>query len=126
VSVPTSLAADGILLLHLAFVLFVVLGGLLVMRWPKLAWLHVPALLWGVAVEICGWYCPLTPLENALRERAGGAAYQEDFIARYLLPVLYPEGLTRRAQVALGLLALLLNVGVYTIVWRRRWVKGVQ
>jgi hypothetical protein len=119
-------AADGILLLHLGFVLFVVIGGLLVMRWPKLAWLHVPALLWGVAVEICGWYCPLTPLENALRERAGGAAYQEDFIARYLLPVLYPEGLTRRAQVALGLLALLLNLAVYAIVWRRRWAKRVQ
>jgi hypothetical protein len=117
------MAADGILLLHLAFVVFVVVGGLLVLRWPKLAWLHIPAAVWGVAVEVYGWYCPLTPLENALRERAGGAAYQGDFIARYLLPILYPEGLTRRAQVVLGLSTLLLNLAVYIIAWRRRRAK---
>lgn len=120
VSVPLSVLADGILLLHLAFVVFVVLGGLLAVRWPKMAWLHLPAAIWGVAVEMFGWYCPLTPLENALRERAGGAAYDGDFIARYLLPVLYPEGLTRPAQIVLGAIALLLNVAVYTYVWRRR------
>lgn len=85
-----------------------------------MAWLHLPAAIWGVAVEMFGWYCPLTPLENALRERAGGAAYDGDFIARYLLPVLYPEGLTRPAQIVLGAIALLLNVAVYTYVWRRR------
>lgn len=124
--VPISVAADAILLLHLAFVLFVVVGGLLVLRWPKVAWLHVPAAVWGVAVEMYGWYCPLTPLENALRERAGGPAYQGDFIARYLLPVLYPEGLTRSAQVMLGLMALLLNLAVYTIVWRRRRAMRLQ
>jgi hypothetical protein len=120
VSVPLSVLADGILLLHLAFVVFVVLGGLLAVRWPRMAWLHLPAAIWGVAVEMFGWYCPLTPLENALRERAGGAAYDGDFIARYLLPVLYPEGLTRPAQIVLGAIALLLNVAVYTYVWRRR------
>ena len=85
-----------------------------------MAWLHLPAAIWGVAVEVFGWYCPLTPLENVLRERAGGAAYEGDFIARYLLPVLYPEGLTRPAQIGLGAIVLLLNVAVYTYAWRRR------
>jgi hypothetical protein len=115
-----SLAADVILVLHLAFVVFVVSGGLLSIRWPRAAWIHVPAALWGVAVEVFGWYCPLTPLETVLRERAGGAAYEGDFIARYVLPVLYPDGLTRTAQIVLGVLALLLNLGVYTYAWHRR------
>ena len=103
-----------------------VVGGLLVLRWPKVAWLHIPAAVWGVAVEMYGWYCPLTPLENALRDGAGGQAYQGDFVARYLLPVLYPEGLTRRAQVMLGLLTLLVNLAVYAVVWRRRRATRVQ
>ena len=124
---PFSWAADGVLVLHLGFVMFVALGGLLVVRWPRAAWIHLPAAVWGIAVEFFGWYCPLTPLENALRERAGGAAYEGDFIARYLLPVLYPDGLTREAQIALGLLALALNLAVYGYAWRlRRRARAVR
>ncbi len=111
--------ADAVLVLHFGFVLFVVLGGLLVLKWRRLAWLHVPAALWGAAIEFGGWICPLTPLENHLRELAGEAPYMGDFIARYLMPVLYPEGLTRRTQVVLGVAALLVNLGVYSIVLGR-------
>jgi hypothetical protein len=116
----SHLLANAVVLLHLVFVLFVVFGGLLVIRWPRMAWLHLPAVVWGVAVELFGWYCPLTPLEHTLHEQAGGAAYEGDFIARYLLPVLYPDGLTRTAQIALGLFALAVNAAIYTAAWRRR------
>lgn len=114
------LAADAIVLLHLAFVAFVVLGGALVLRRPRLAWLHVPAVLWAALVEFAGWICPLTPLEVELRIAAGGAGYGGDFIGHYLLPLLYPAGLTRGVQVALGALVLALNLGVYFLLWRRR------
>lgn len=110
-----SFLADAVLVLHGVFVLFVVLGGLLVLRWPRLAWLHVPAAVWGVAVEFAGWYCPLTPLENRFRALAGDAMYEGDFVARYLLPVIYPDGLTRRSQIVLGLFALAMNIGIYAI-----------
>lgn len=114
-----SAAADAVLVLHFGFVLFVALGGLLALRWPRVLWVHAPAALWGVAIEFGGWICPLTPLENALRERAGGAVYRGDFVARYLMPMIYPEGLTREAQITLGLIALVGNAVIYAIVWRR-------
>ncbi len=85
------LAADGVLLLHLAFVLFVVGGGFLVRRTPRLAWLHLPAAAWGAVVEFAGWVCPLTPLEHFLRQRGETANYDEDFITHYLLSILYPS-----------------------------------
>ena len=85
------LMADLIVLLHFAFVVFVVLGGLLALRWPRVVWLHVPAVIWGALVEFTGWICPLTPLENRLRRASGEASYQGDFIAHYILPALYPE-----------------------------------
>jgi len=107
------LLADVVLLGHFAFVAFVVFGGLLVLRWPKLGWVHLPAALWGILIEYAGWICPLTPLENNLRERGGEAGYAGGFIEHYLTAVLYPSGLTRGAQVALGSLALLINVLVY-------------
>lgn len=113
------LLADLVLIAHLAFVLFVALGGLLARRWPRVAWIHVPAAAWGVLIEFAGWICPLTPLENRLRARAGQAQYEGDFIARYLMPVIYPEGLTRETQVALGGVALIFNVLVYWRLWRR-------
>ena len=119
-----SLAADGVLVLHLAFVLFVALGALLVLRWPRVTWVHVPAAAWGAAIEFGGWICPLTPLENALRERAGESPYAGDFVGRYLVPVIYPEGLTREAQIVLGLLVVAVNVGVYGVVLRRRRNSG--
>ena len=115
-SAPLSrFLADIVVAAHLAFVVFVALGGLLVLRWPRLAWLHIPSAVWGVAVEYAGWICPLTPIENALRERAGLAAYRGDFIEHYVLPLLYPAALSRGAQLALGTLALAVNAVVY---WR--------
>ena len=110
--------ADAVVLLHFAFVLFVVFGGLLVVRWPRVIWLHVPAVIWGALVEFTGWICPLTPLENRLRG-AGGTSYQDDFIAHYLLAALYPEGLTRTGQFALGAIALGVNVMIYALVFVR-------
>lgn len=118
------LLADAIVVLHLAFVVFVAAGGLLVWRWPRLAWLHLPCALWGAAVSFGGWICPLTPLENCFRQRAGEAGYSGDFVARYLLPVLYPEGLTREAQVVLGMLVVAVNGAVYAAAWRRGRRRG--
>ena len=115
-----SLVADAVLILHFAFVLFVVLGGVFVLRWPRVAWAHVPTAIWGAAIEFGGWICPLTPLENTLRDAAGEATYRGDFVARYLMPVIYPEGLTRETQVVLGAVVLMLNAAIYTIAVRRR------
>lgn len=108
--------ADFIVLLHFAFVLFVVFGGLLALRWPRSTWLHLPAVVWGILIEFTGWICPLTPLENRLRRAHGEAGYQGDFVARYILRALYPEGLTRTDQLLLGGVALAINVAVYTLV----------
>lgn len=114
-------AADGVLVLHAAFVLFVVAGGLLVLRWAKLAWLHLPAVLWAAFVEFTGRICPLTPLEVALRRHAGEAGYTGDFLEHYLVTVIYPEGLTRGTQMALGAAVLLVNVAIYAaVLWRLR------
>jgi len=112
--------ADLVLVAHLAFVIFVVPGGLLVLRWRRLAWLHVPAAVWGVLIEYTGWICPLTPLENSLRERGGGAGYSGGFLEHYIQPVLYPAGLTRGTQIVLGSLVLLVNLTAYGVVVARR------
>jgi hypothetical protein len=111
--------ADFVLVLHLAFVLFVVLGGLLVLRWPRLAWLHIPAAIWGVLIEYSGWICPLTPLENSFRIKGGEAGYSGGFIEHYIQPTLYPAGLTRSTQLVLGSLALIVNLAAYGIVLSR-------
>lgn len=115
------LAADAVLLAHLAFVLFVAFGALAVARWRWTAWLHLPALAWGVFVELTGRLCPLTTLENLLRHRAGEAGYASGFIERYVLPVVYPEGLDQDLQLALGLGALAINALLYATVVRARW-----
>ena len=120
---PYRLAADAVLAAHLAFVLFVVCGGLLVLRTPRLAWLHLPAVAWGAFVELSGSICPLTPLEVTLRRGAGEAGYGGDFIEHYLVSLIYPAGLTRELQMALGAAALLLNLIVYFILWRRRSIR---
>jgi hypothetical protein len=117
------LAADAVLAAHLAFVLFVACGGLLVLRTPRLAWLHLPAVAWGAYVELSGSICPLTPLEVTLRRDAGEAGYGGDFIGHYLAALIYPPGLTRELQMALGAAALLLNLIVYFILWRRRSIR---
>jgi hypothetical protein len=112
-------AADFIVVVHAAFVVFVVLGALLVARWPRLAWLHLPAVAWGVFTEFAGWICPLTPLENDLRQRSGSSPYQGQFIERYILPMLYPSGLTPGRQMWLGTLAIIINLFLYACVVRR-------
>ena len=113
-------AADVVLVVHLAFVLFVVLGGLLVLRWPRVAWVHVPVALYGAAIEFIGFICPLTPLEVWLRQRGGEAGYSGGFIEHYITAALYPTGLTRDIQLALGTAVLVLNGIVYAIWLRRR------
>ena len=115
--------ADMLVLLHSSFVLFVLLGGLAVLRWRRLAWLHLPAVLWGATIELGGWICPLTLLENRLRRMAGGAGYDTTFIERCLEPLLYPLGLTRHTQLVFGFTALLINLAVYAYLWRRRRVS---
>jgi hypothetical protein len=119
-TVPYDLLADLLLLVHGAFVLFVIAGGLLVLRWPRVAWLHVPAALWGAGIEFTGGICPLTPLEQAWRRAAGGSGYQGGFIEHYVTAALYPAGLTHAVQVGLGLIVLAVNGWVYGTLWRRR------
>jgi hypothetical protein len=111
---------DLIVIVHFAFVLFVVLGGLLAFWMPRVIWVHIPAVIWGVAIEFGGWICPLTPLEQRLRQQQGDAGYEGDFIAHYILRALYPEGLTRRDQLFLGAIALTLNVAIYALLFLRR------
>ena len=116
---PYRLLADAVVVLHLAFVVFVVCGGLLVLWRRSTAFIHLPAAAWGVSIELSGRICPLTPLENRLRTLAGDAAYSGDFVERYLMPVLYPPDLRRDVQIALGLFALAVNVAFYLCAWRR-------
>jgi uncharacterized protein DUF2784 len=122
--ISLGLAADAIVVLHVGFVVFVLLGGLLVLRWRRVIWLHLPAAAWGIAVEYGGWICPLTPLENELRQRSGATAYSGDFIEQYLVPLLYPAHLTRGAQAALGSLALVVNLIVYWRIIRGRRLRA--
>jgi hypothetical protein len=111
--------ADLVLLLHLAFILFAVLGGLLALRWPRLAWIHLPAAAWAALVEISGWQCPLTPLEDWLRDPGSGARSDTSFLERVLLPTIYPAALTRELQVLLGAGVGFVNAAVYSAAWRR-------
>jgi hypothetical protein len=122
--VPYNTLADLVLLAHLAFVAFVIFGGAAVLRWPRLASVHLPAVIWGVLIEYAGWICPLTPLENELRQAAGETAYAGGFVEHYVVPVLYPADLTRTVQIVLGSVALLLNAVVYWHVARRRRAPG--
>ncbi len=112
--------ADALVAFHAGFILFVCLGGLLVLRWPRLLWLHLPCAAWGVLVELMGWVCFLTPLENELRRQAGLAGYEGGFIENYVIPVVYPERLTRAIQIGAGLLALGLNAIAYSVLLSRR------
>src|ERR1043166_2544889 len=111
--------ADGIMLLHFAYIVFVIGGALLVLQRRWWMWLHLPAVAWGVWVEFFARMCPLTPLENALRARAGQAGYAGGFIDHYITRLVYPEGLTARGQVVLGACVVIVNVLLYTRIWRR-------
>lgn len=123
---PYALAADLALLLHLGFILFVATGGLLALRWPRLTLAHLPAALWGASIELGGWICPLTPLENSLRRSAGETGYAGGFIEHYLVPLIYPPGLTREMQIGLGIAVLAVNALTYgiLIVRHRRASRG--
>lgn len=121
-----SRLADLTVLLHALFILFVVCGGFLVLRWPRLAWLHLPAALWGSVIEITGGICPLTDLELYLRRRGGEVGYSGSFIENYLEPLIYPPGLTVQMQILLGLGVLLLNGAIYYSLWRRRALASGQ
>lgn len=117
------LAAIAVLVLHLLFICLVMLGGLVALRRPRLAFIHLPAAAWGFLVEAMGWYCPLTDLENALLARAGEAGYAGGFVEHYLLALIYPEGLTRQTQIWLAVAVVLVNAAIYGLVVRK-WRKG--
>ncbi len=112
--------ADAVAVLHLGFIVFVVLGGFLALRWRWMPWVHLPAVAWGALVELGGWPCPLTPLEHWLRQLANAEGYAGGFVDRYLLPVVYPAALTREGQKVLGVLVCVVNAAVYWLVWQRR------
>ena len=113
-------AADCVVLVHLSFVLFVLLGGFLVWKWPRLVWLHLAAVAWGAFIEFSGWICPLTPLENWLRTQGGEGGYEGDFIIRYVVPILYPEALTTNIQIMLGVVVVVVNLAIYGWRWSRQ------
>ena len=113
--------ADLVVVAHFAFIVFAVAGGILVVKWPRLVWVHLAAVGWAAVVELCGWICPLTPLENRLRGEPG---YRSDFISHYLVPVMYPAGLTRKIQIALGVSVIVLNVVIYSWILSRRKKKN--
>ena len=114
------LLADLVVILHLSFVFFVVLGGFLLSRWPKLVYAHVPVAVWGALIEFAGWICPLTPLENRLRARGGQAGYEGGVVEHYIIPVLYPQALNRNIQYTLGFFVLAVNIIAYMRFFRRR------
>jgi hypothetical protein len=114
------LVADAVVVLHLAFVVFVIAGGFLSWCFPRVVWLHLPAAVWGTLIEFTGWICPLTPLENRLRISAGDAGYEGGFVEHYIVPIIYPPGLTHGSQIGLGGLVILLNMVAYAVYFRRR------
>jgi len=118
------LLADLVVLVHFLFVLFVVLGALLIIRWRKVLWLHLPAAVWAAWIEFSGKICPLTPLENWLRMKGGGSGYAGDFVGHYLMPILYPSGLTRKVQFILGGVVIGVNLIIYGYVFFISRKKG--
>ena len=111
--------ADLVVIVHFAFIGFVLFGGLLALRWRWIPWVHLPAATWGAAVEFFGWYCPLTPLEVSLRRASGSMEYAGGFVERYLVPLIYPGNLTRELQITLAVVVVGFNLAVYLFVWRR-------
>ncbi len=114
-----SILADIVVAIHFFFIVIACVGAVLVLKWRWLIWLHIPAALWAAMIMLMGWICPLTPLENHLRRSAGQSGYTGGFIDQYLMPVIYPAGLTREIQVWLGVGVIILNLVIYTIVYRR-------
>jgi len=120
------LLANGIFLIHIGFILFAVLGGALLVRWSHLIWIHLPASLWAIGIEISGKICPLTPWENHFRQLAGDAGYTGGFVEHYLLPIVYPSGLTQQVQWSLAALVLVINLYFYWRWWRHRIIAAAQ
>jgi len=114
------LLANATVLLHLAFIAFIVFGGLVALFWPRMAWVHLPLALWGVVVQWMSWVCPLTPLENWFRARGGVETYADGFVEHHVLPVLYPIGIGPRLHWVLGLVVLIANAAIYAAVFHRR------
>jgi hypothetical protein len=115
-----AVAAGLVVLVHFSFVLFVAAGALLSLKWPRAMWVHLPAVIWAAYIEFSGGICPLTPLENGFRAKAGLDYYSGDFVARYVFPVLYPDGLTRQAQMIIGLVVVAANLSFYMFVYAAR------
>ena len=113
-----SVLAASAAVLHFAFILFVIGGAFLLLQWPKLMWIHLPAAVWGVLIEWFSWYCPLTKWENYFLQQAGRAGYSGGFVAHYIMPVIYPAGLTRGHEIVIGVFVLVLNAGIYMRVFR--------
>lgn len=116
---PARILADCVVLAHLAFIVFVVGGGFLALKWRWVVWLHLPCAGWGALIEFAGWICPLTPLENRLRTEAGISGYSGGFIEHYLIPLIYPAGLNRGIQIGLGVGVVLVNVVAYVLLFRK-------
>jgi Protein of Unknown function (DUF2784) len=116
-----SILADALLVLHGLFIAWATLGALAVCRWPRLLWTHLPALAWGVWIEASGGICPLTPLENLLRQRAGQGGYEGSFVEHHLGALIYPQGLTPAAQWRLALALAAFNLLLYGLIGWRRW-----
>ncbi len=115
-----SFLADLLLLFHLVFILYVIAGALLIFKWAKTLWIHLPSCFWGMTVEFTGWICPLTPLEIQLRILAGEEGYTGSFIEQYLIPIIYPKGLNREVQMLLGSIVLIVNLSLYTLILRKK------
>ena len=118
------LLADLVVVAHFSFILFTLLGGLFVFRWRWCPWIHLPAAIWGGFVEVTGRVCPLTVVENWLRRSGGGSGYEGDFIERYLVPIVYPPGLTRETQLFLAAILVIVNGAIYVTAWRLRGVRS--
>ena len=121
-----SYLADLVVLLHAFFVLFVLLGGFLVLWKSFMAWYHIPAVFWAASIEFFGWICPLTPLENTLRTKGGASGYATGFVEHYIMPILYPAELTRKMQIGLGIIVLGVNIAVYLTFWLRTRKTGMD
>jgi len=117
---PYHLLSDLVLIIHLGFILFVLLGGFLALRWRWLMWLHIPSVMWAVWVEVMAWICPLTHLENALRQRAQQPSYDTSFVEQYLLPIIYPAQLTPQIQFILALVVIVINLIAYGLMIKKR------
>jgi hypothetical protein len=116
---PYRILADIIVLIHLLFIVFVISGGLLGFYKKWTAWIHIPAAVWGALVELTGWFCPLTPLENRFRISGGAVGYEGSFVEQYIIPLIYPENLTRNTQIAMGISVIVINAVIYFFLIKR-------